>query len=154
MVEIREFLIKCLIKITSFFTKGSFDDILSNQYSSQTFRFDEEKAQEYATQKLSYNKEEFISFKKIDKSLIALYNVYVLGTILYDSFVNYEAINRITRYFYAFWIFPFALILFYRKSFYKESSLQLAYIISFGVFIHFFRYLFLKGDQTLFLWDI
>lgn len=92
--------------------------------------------------------------KKIDKSLIALYNVYVLGTILYDSFVNYEAINRITRYFYAFWIFPFALILFYRKSFYKESSLQLAYIISFGVFIHFFRYLFLKGDQTLFLWDI
>ena len=91
---------------------------------------------------------------KIDKSLIALYNVYVLGTILYDSFVNYEAINRITRYFYAFWIFPFALILFYRKSFYKESSLQLAYIISFGVFIHFFRYLFLKGDQTLFLWDI
>ena len=93
-------------------------------------------------------------FKKIGKSLITLYNVYVLGTILYDSFVNYEAINRITRYFYAFWIFPFALILFYRKSFYKESSLQLAYIISFGVFIHFFRYLFFKGDQTLFLWDI
>ena len=76
LVEIREFLIKCLIKITSFFTKGSFDDLLSNQnlYESQTFRFDEEQAQANATRKLSYQKEEFISFKKIDKSLVFFNN--------------------------------------------------------------------------------
>lgn len=92
--------------------------------------------------------------QNLDKSIVGLYNVYVLGSIFYVSFANYELINRITRYFYAFWVFPVALIFYYRKDLIKDSTSQIAYVSCFGVFIYFLRYLFLKGDQTLFLWDI
>lgn len=89
-----------------------------------------------------------------DKSIIAMYNVFVLGVILFKCFPNFEAINRITRFFAACWCFPVAVNIYYCNKVKLAGFEKILFLCQFLILYQFGRYLFLKGEQTKFLWDV
>lgn len=93
-------------------------------------------------------------FEKKDCRLIALYNIYVVGAILMQGFINYEALNRVFRFLYAFWCFPFAFYIFHSKKMKRNKSSIFFDLVLLFWFYDFARLLFFRNGNTLFLWDV
>ena len=84
----------------------------------------------------------------------AMYNFFVIGTIIQNAFRQLEILNRIGGDFALFWFFPLTLVLFYQKKlcnkfFYKLISFFLLWY-AYG----YLKYLFMRGDMTKFIWDV
>jgi hypothetical protein len=97
------------------------------------------------------------TIKKIPspKSIVALYNIYVIGSIIDMCFWNYELLRRVFDPMLAFWCFSIAFVL--------ENASKLKYTTQekfmFLGLLYFpyemgFKYLVERGQMTLFLWDM
>ena len=101
----------------------------------------------------------------------AMYNYFVIGSIMLNAFRQLEILNRIGGDFAIFWFFPVAMVLQYRKHFLLSMNIKRRSIISnssfwgnsfyktLSVFLLWFvydylKYLFMRGEMTKFLWDI
>lgn len=84
----------------------------------------------------------------------SLYNLYVIGICVKKAFLQLEIMNRMGGVFYNFWCLPLALVLYYYNSMrwkYWEKFLSLFLLF----FIYdYLKYLLMRGESTLFLWDI
>lgn len=95
-----------------------------------------------------------LAFEKNDCRLISVYNIYVIGAILMQGFINYEALNRVFRFLYAFWCFPFAFYVFHSK---KMKITKSTYFLAASLLFWFYDFgklLFFRNGNTMFLWDV
>lgn len=102
----------------------------------------------------------------------ALYNYFVIGSIIQNAFRQLELLNRIGGDFVLFWFFPLSLVLYYRKELINirifNGSIYISHIKPLlnknvykvlAVFLlwyayDYLKYLFMRGDMTRFIWDI
>lgn len=84
---------------------------------------------------------------------ITFYNIFVIGTILLNAFRTLELLNRIGRDFALFWFFPLSVILYYRKNIIKTKMDKLLSTFLLWWVYDYLKYLFMRGDMTMFLWD-
>ena len=100
----------------------------------------------------------------------AMYNYFVMGSIMLNAFRQLELLNRIGGDFALFWFFPLTMVLYFRKRvyFYLNKKTQSLFFIKplfankWYVFLAFFllwfsydllKYLFMRGDMTKFIWN-
>lgn len=104
----------------------------------------------------------------------AMYNFFVLGSIMQNAFRQLELLNRIGGDFALFFFFPLSIILYYsipkpklrynkqtqtisvilRKSFLKNVWFKLMAVFLLWYTYDILKYLFKRGDMTQFIWDI
>lgn len=83
-----------------------------------------------------------------------LFNTFVLGTLVLESFYNLEIARRIAYGWSIFCFVPISLILFYRKYVFLEKiDKYLMLGISYWLW-EYIRFLFVFEKKPLFLWDI
>ena len=83
-----------------------------------------------------------------------LYNLYVIGICIKKAFLQLEILNRMGGVFFNFWCLPLAFILYYYRSMnWKFWEKYLSVFLLFFIY-DYLRYLLMRGEQTLFLWDI
>lgn len=96
-----------------------------------------------------------LAIKKYDISgFVDFYNFFIIGSITLNAFRTLEILNRVGTTFALFWFFPLSIVLFYRKQLMRKPI-----TIFWGVFLiwwsyDYMRHLVMRGDKTLFLWDI
>lgn len=84
----------------------------------------------------------------------ALFNTFVLGTLVLETFYNLELVRRVAYGWYIYWFVPVALVLFYRKEFFAKK-IDRFLIIGFSFWLwEYLRFLFVFVRKPLFLWDI
>ena len=102
----------------------------------------------------------------------AMYNFFVIGSIIQNAFRQLELLNRIGGDFMLFWFFPLSLVLYYRKEIinirFFNGSIYISYIkplLNNNIYkvlaafllwyaYEYLKYLFMRGDMTRFIWDI
>lgn len=92
--------------------------------------------------------------KEKEKFLMALFYCFVFGTTMLQMFHDIELFRRIFEPLYSFWCFPLSFVLTYRSLYLKkfERKMIIPVILFWGY--EFFKYLFVRGGKTLFLWDM
>jgi len=108
-------------------------------------------------------------YKRADA--IAIYNFFVIGSIIQNAFRQLELLNRMGGNFAMFWFFPLSLVLYHKKQLYSILFSNKDFITSLmKLFINkntykflvvcllwyaynFLKYLFMRGDMTKFIWD-
>lgn len=88
------------------------------------------------------------------KGLVSFYNFFVIGSIVLNAFRSLEILNRIGSSFSLFWFFPLTIIFFYRKKLCTTRLTKVAGLMLVWFFYDYFKYLFMRGDNTRFIWDI
>ena len=89
------------------------------------------------------------------KSIISLYNVYVLGSIIDRCFWNYELLRRVFDPMLAFWCFVIAFVMTNAKKVeYKFFEKWLFLGLLYFPYELGYKYLVERGRMTLFLWDM
>ena len=91
-----------------------------------------------------------------NKRFIFLFNVYVFGTILQQSFYTVELLRRMANTLYCFWPFTLTIILLHHKHLWrgdwKRKKLPLI-CLSFFIY-EYLKYLFLRDNGMYeFIWD-
>lgn len=93
--------------------------------------------------------------KSFPRRYLMLFNVYVIGTIIDRAFWNFELIRRIFDPMFAFWCFPLSIVLVEKNTIRLMSWQKLIlWGLTFFFYDVYFKYLFQRGEMTLFLWDI
>lgn len=88
------------------------------------------------------------------KDAFALYNYFVLGTIVLNLFRTLELLFRIGRDFAIFWFFPLTLVLYHRKKIIHSFFDKVLFVFLLWWVYDYLKYLFMRGNMTLFVWDI
>lgn len=85
---------------------------------------------------------------------ICLTNLYVIGTIFRQAFMNLELLNRMGGNLMLFWFVPLSLIIYYRTEMhYNVIDKICLFLLSFWSY-DYLRLMFMRGNMTLFLWDV
>ena len=94
-------------------------------------------------------------FKKITKcqEYVTMYNIFVFGILFQMSFRQLELFNRIGGDLALMWFLPLSLVLYYRKKLIACGCKKIYFYGLLWFAYEFMRYLFLRGNMTLFLWD-
>lgn len=84
---------------------------------------------------------------------VTLFNVFVIGIIILETFYNLEIVRRVAHCWDIFWFVPMSLILYYRKNkvfntFDKFLMLGFTYWLW-----EYIRFLFVWNQTPLFIWD-
>ncbi len=87
------------------------------------------------------------------KQYIPFYNFYIFGLLFLLSFRKLEIMQRIGNDIYDFWCIPLSLVLYYRKLLVKSIWEKILFIGLLFFLYNYLKYLFMRGDMTLFLWD-
>lgn len=93
--------------------------------------------------------------KKIvrNSEFVAMYNIFVVGILFQMSFRQLELFNRIGGDLALMWFLPLSLVLYYRKELIALGCKKITFYGLLWFAYEFVRYLFLRGNMTLFLWD-
>ena len=94
------------------------------------------------------------SLKNNYKLVITLFYCYFWGTCLLQMFHNLELFRRVFNPLYYFWCVPLAFIMTYKSQFLTKTEQKMLIPIWLFWGYEYFRYLFMRNGQTLFLWDI
>lgn len=84
---------------------------------------------------------------------VSLYNVFIIGTIILETFYNLEIVRRVAHCWDIYWFVPMALVLYYRRS---KIFNVFDKILMLGFFYwawEYIRFLFVWKDTPLFIWD-
>ena len=85
---------------------------------------------------------------------ISLFNIFVIGMLVFETFSALEIVRRVAFCWNFFWFAPMALILYYRKSkIFNRFDRFLMFGFSFWLW-EYIRFLFVWSDTPLFIWDI
>lgn len=84
---------------------------------------------------------------------VALFNVFVIGIVILETFYNLEIVRRVAHCWDIFWFAPMALILYYRKN--KVFNIFDKFLmLGFTFWLwEYIRFLFVWGETPLFIWD-
>lgn len=86
--------------------------------------------------------------------MIVLFYCFVFGSCFLQMFHNIELFRRLFNPLYYFWCFPLSFVLSYKSTLLnKRERLGLIPILIFYIY-EYFRYLFMRNGETLFLWDM
>ncbi len=102
---------------------------------------------------LFYLGHSFVSKAQKKSEFTAMYNIFVLGILFQMSFRNLELLNRIGGDMAMMWFLPLSLVLFHRNQLIELGCKKIAFWGLCWYAYEFIRYLFLRGEPTLFLWD-
>lgn len=96
---------------------------------------------------------------KIRKScfFITVYNIFVFGSLIQKAFMNYEILNRVGTVYSYFSFIPLSLSLYYHKKYFTNNKILYIKILYFFLvwwIYDYIKYIFFRGDMTLFIWDI
>ncbi len=101
----------------------------------------------------------------------AMYNFFVIGSIIQNAFRQLELLNRIGGDFALFWFFPLSLVLYYKQQLYsthdgkknlvtslinpftKKNAYTFWVVCLLWYVYNYFKYLFMRGDMIKFIWD-
>ena len=96
-----------------------------------------------------------LAVKKYNISgFVDFYNFFVIGTIILNAFRTLEILNRVGFTFALFWFFPLSIVLYYRKQLMRKPIIKIAGLFLIWWSYDYIKYLIMRGDKTLFLWDI
>lgn len=85
---------------------------------------------------------------------ISLFNIFVIGMLVFETFSALEIVRRVAFCWNFFWFAPMALILYYRKSkIFNRFDRFLMLGFSFWLW-EYIRFLFVWSNTPLFIWDI
>lgn len=104
----------------------------------------------------------------------AMYNYFVVGSIMQNAFRQLELLNRIGGDFALFYFFPLSIVFYYsmqkpilrynkqtqtlsvvlKKSFLTNVWFKLMAVFLLWYAYDYLKYLFMRGDMTKFIWDI
>lgn len=132
---------------TKFFSDDAFKDDWTRSFGGEIFDI-------IGNCCLFYLGELILIKRAFPKRFIVLFNIYVIGTIMDRAFWNFELVRRVFDPMFAFWCFPLSIV-FTEKKRNKLKSWQkvLFWGLSFFFYDVYFKYLFQRGNMTLFLWD-
>lgn len=85
--------------------------------------------------------------------VITLYNCFVIGSFLLQTFWNNELMRRFSENLHYLYIFPLSIVLYHKKEYVSSKLLRYLYFFLIFWVWDYFRYVFMKGDAVLFLWD-
>lgn len=85
--------------------------------------------------------------------MITLFNAFIVGIIILETFYNLEIVRRVAHSWDFFWFIPVSLILYYRK--YKIfNSLDKFLMLGFTYWLwEYIRFLFVWNEPQMFIWD-
>jgi len=138
------------------FTKDAADDIYSRNYFISILESVANCALIYLTAVMlkRMNIDYGNSLKNNYKLIIALFYCYFWGTCFLQVFHNLELFRRIFNPLYYFWCFPLAFVMTNKSQFLTKTEQKMLFPIWIFWGYEYFRYLFMRNGQTLFLWDI
>lgn len=87
------------------------------------------------------------------KSVVCIFNSYVVGCLLRRAFYTLEVLNRLGYGLECFWFLPLAMVIHHRKNLIKNSWERLLSVGLLFFAYEYIKYIFFKGSKTLFLWD-
>lgn len=89
-----------------------------------------------------------------NKSIATIFNCYVFGAVFINLFRELEILNRIGYVFNMWWFVPVGLLIakFNNLNLHKWEKCLYAFLTFF--FYDYLRYLLLRQDMTMFLWDM
>lgn len=100
------------------------------------------------------------SIKKSDISLgvntglyISLYNVFIIGTVILETFYNLEIVRRVAHSWDIYWFVPMALVLYYRNNKIFNGVDKFLMLGFFFWVWEYIRFLFVWSDTPMFIWD-
>ena len=88
------------------------------------------------------------------KLMVALFYCFVFGSCFLQMFHNIELFRRIFNPLYYFWCFPLSFVMTYKSLYLKKIERKMLIPILLFYCYGFFRYLFMRNGETLFLWEM
>ena len=87
-----------------------------------------------------------------NRAAVTMFNVFFLGISIMSLFRNFELLNRIGQLLNAYWCFVLAFVLYYRSEIMTKTRFLI--YLGLGWFLYdFVKYLFFRGEMTMFIWD-
>lgn len=84
---------------------------------------------------------------------VSLYNVFIIGTLILQTFYNLELARRVAHCWDIYWFVPMALVLYYRNSKLFNSFDKILMLGFFYWAWEYIRFLFVWKDTPMFIWD-
>ena len=84
---------------------------------------------------------------------VSLYNVFVIGYIILETFYNLEIVRRVAHCWDIYWFVPMALVLYYRKNKIFNGFDKLLMLGFFFWFWEYIRFLFVWSETPMYIWD-
>lgn len=84
---------------------------------------------------------------------VSLYNVFVIGYIILETFYNLEIVRRVAHCWDIYWFVPMALVLYYRKNKLFNGFDKFLMLGFFFWFWEYIRFLFVWSETPMFIWD-
>lgn len=84
---------------------------------------------------------------------VSLYNVFIIGTLILETFYNLEIVRRVAHCWDIYWFVPMALVLYYRNNKIFNSFDKILMLGFFYWGWEYIRFLFVWKDTPMFIWD-
>lgn len=84
---------------------------------------------------------------------VSLYNVFIIGTLILETFYNLEIVRRVAHCWDIYWFVPMALVLYFRRSRIFNVFDKILMLGFFYWVWEYIRFLFVWKDTPLFIWD-
>lgn len=84
---------------------------------------------------------------------ISLYNVFIIGTLILETFYNLEIVRRVAYCWSIYWFVPMALVLYYRNNKIFNGIDKFLMLGFFFWVWEYIRFLFVWSDTPMFIWD-
>lgn len=85
--------------------------------------------------------------------ILTLFNAFVVGIIILETFYNLEIVRRVAYSWSIFWFVPMSLILYYRKS-QIFNTIDKFLMLGFTYWLwEYIRFLFVWKETPMFIWD-
>ena len=88
------------------------------------------------------------------RGIVCLTNVFIIGSIFRQSFINLEILNRMGGNYAMFWFVPLSVVLYHRKQLKTTFFEKLCFWGLLFWAYDYLKYLFMRGEMTRFIWDI
>ena len=139
---------KFVARSNQFFSEDAFQEDWSRSFAGQIFE-----ALGHCC--LIYLGYKVFAIKWRLRKYYTLYNIYVVGSVMDRLFWNFELLRRVFDPILAFWCFVFSFVVVDWKKI-KLNTIEITMIMGLTYFIYErgVKYLFQRGEMTLFLWDV
>ena len=85
---------------------------------------------------------------------VVFYNVFVIGSLMFQTFFNFEILRRVALGWSIYWFVPVALLLYMKNEICKNKINRWLMIGLFFWLWDYSRFLFVWQSRPLFLWDL
>lgn len=86
---------------------------------------------------------------------VAIFNIVVIGVIIYQTFYNLEIVRRVAYCWYLLWFVPVSLVLYYANKTKLYTKLEKFLVLGFFFWIwEYIRFLLVFSEERMFIWDI